>query len=244
MKYGGLYHLNAYTYADPEWFPDMDPKLREMFQKVTKGALSGNAGEAPREDFKINGQYVNTPDQGVVGIPFFDDYVEKASLDYLDRNGKSGQPFFMSINFMKVHQPNMPAPEFIHKYPFIIIIVRSFLHSGPRTEGLTISGARLHPALYLLRTYYYSGNTHPPRLFTNERKTTWTCIHEQKNLLQQQHHHINTSLNQSIHCHPTILRIACKSSKPTLPSHRCAPPTTAGASSPPTLESSFHQPLR
>jgi Sulfatase len=70
MKYAGLYHLNAYTYADPTWFPDMDPDLRAMFQRVTKGALSGNAGQPPREDFKINGQYVNTPQQGVVGIPF------------------------------------------------------------------------------------------------------------------------------------------------------------------------------
>ncbi|HVZ53102.1 MAG TPA: sulfatase-like hydrolase/transferase, partial [Pseudolabrys sp.] len=34
------------------------------------------------------------------------------AIDYLDRNGKSGQPFFMSVNFMKVHQPNLPAPEF------------------------------------------------------------------------------------------------------------------------------------
>ena len=31
MKYAGLYHLNAYTYADPTWFPDMDPELRAMF---------------------------------------------------------------------------------------------------------------------------------------------------------------------------------------------------------------------
>jgi arylsulfatase len=119
MKYAGLYHLNAYTYADPTWFPDMDPKLRATFASVTKGALSGNAGQPAKEDFKINGQYVNTPvingKEGVVGIPFFDEYVEKASLDYLDRNGKSGQPFFMSVNFMKVHQPNMPAPEFEHK---------------------------------------------------------------------------------------------------------------------------------
>jgi arylsulfatase A-like enzyme len=112
MKYAGLYHLNAYTYADPTWFPDMDPELRAMFQQVTKGALSANAGQAAKEDFKINGQYVNTPDKGVVGIPFFDEYVEKASLDYLDRNKSSAEPFFMSINFMKVHQPNMPAPEF------------------------------------------------------------------------------------------------------------------------------------
>ena len=115
MQYVGLYHLNAYTYADPTWFPDMDPKLRAMFAQVTKGALSGKAGEKPKEEFKINGQYVNTPEQGVVGIPFFDAYVEKAALDYLDRAAKTSTPFFMSINFMKVHQPNMPHPDFTHK---------------------------------------------------------------------------------------------------------------------------------
>jgi arylsulfatase len=115
MKYCGLYHLNAYTYGDPTWFPDMDPALRDVFNKITKGSMSGNAGETPHEDFKINGQYVNTPEKGVVGIPFFDSYVEKAALDYLDSNGKGGKPFFMAVNFMKVHQPNMPAPEYIGK---------------------------------------------------------------------------------------------------------------------------------
>jgi len=115
MRYVGLYHLNAYTYADPEWFPDMPADLREMFQRVTKGALSGKAGGRVTEDFKINGQYVNTPERGVVGIPFFDEYVEKASIEYLDRAAKSTTPFFMSVNFMKVHQPNMPHPEFQKK---------------------------------------------------------------------------------------------------------------------------------
>ncbi|PFN86687.1 arylsulfatase, partial [Bacillus sp. AFS076308] len=52
---------------------------------------------------------------GVVGIPFFDNYVEKAALEFLDTAAKSDKPFFININFMKVHQPNMPAPEFIHK---------------------------------------------------------------------------------------------------------------------------------
>ncbi len=115
MRYVGLYHLNAYTYADPTWFPDMDPKLREMFARVTKGALSGKAGEPAKEDFKINGQYVNTPEKGVVGIPFFDGYIEKAALDFLDAGAKGGKPFFLNVNFMKVHQPNLPAPDFIHK---------------------------------------------------------------------------------------------------------------------------------
>ena len=31
-----------------------------MFQRVTKGALSGKAGQPANEDFKINGQYVDT----------------------------------------------------------------------------------------------------------------------------------------------------------------------------------------
>lgn len=127
MKYVGLYHLNAYTYADPTWFPDMDPKLREMFQKVTIGSLSGKAGEKAKEDFKINGQYVNKPGKkvtlhgveypnGVVGIPFFDGYVEKAAIEFLEQAAKQkNTPFFINVNFMKVHQPNLPAPEFEHK---------------------------------------------------------------------------------------------------------------------------------
>jgi len=114
MKYVGLYHLNAYTYADPEWFPAMPAELRAMFQKVTKGMLSGTPGKTT-EDFKINGEYVNTPEKGIVGIPFIDAYVEKATLEYLDKVAKSDKPFFMSVNFMKVHQPNMPHPDFVHK---------------------------------------------------------------------------------------------------------------------------------
>ena len=82
---------------------------------MTKGALSGNAGESAREEFKVNGEHVDTPQQGVVGIPFLDTYVEQAALDYLDRNAGSTQPFFMSVNFMKVHQPNLPHPDFIHQ---------------------------------------------------------------------------------------------------------------------------------
>ncbi|WP_423824050.1 arylsulfatase [Salinisphaera sp. SPP-AMP-43] len=122
MRYVGLYHLNAYTYADPTWFPDMDPKLRAMFKKVTRGMLSGKAGEKATTDFDVNGQYVDKPDEktqdypnGVVGIPFVDQYIVKASLDYLDKAAQAGKPFFLDVNFMKVHQPNMPAPEFEHK---------------------------------------------------------------------------------------------------------------------------------
>lgn len=116
MEHCFLYHCNAYTYSDETWFPDMDPKLREMFAKVTKGSLSGKAGEEAKEDFKVNGQYVDTPEKGVVGIPFMDKYVENSGLKFLEEAAKdSDTPFFININFMKVHQPNLPAPEFQHK---------------------------------------------------------------------------------------------------------------------------------
>ena len=47
MKYAGLYHLNAYTYADPTWFPGHGARIcARCSQRVTKGAMSGNAGES------------------------------------------------------------------------------------------------------------------------------------------------------------------------------------------------------
>jgi arylsulfatase A-like enzyme len=113
MEHCFLYHLNAYTYGDPKWFPDMSPELRAMFDRVTKGSLSGNAGEKPHQDWKVNGEYVDTPEKGVVGIPFVDKYVEQSALKFLEEAAKHpGQPFFINVNFMKVHQPNLPAPEF------------------------------------------------------------------------------------------------------------------------------------
>lgn len=116
MEHCFLYHCNAYTYGDPTWFPDMDPELREMFDKVTKGSMSGNAGQPPHQDWKVNGQYVDTPEKGIVGIPFLDKYVEQSGLSFLEDAAKHpDQPFFVHVNFMKVHQPNMPAPEFEHK---------------------------------------------------------------------------------------------------------------------------------
>ena len=116
MKYCFLYHLNAYTYTDPNWFPDMPDKLREMFLKVTKGSLSGKAGGKATEDFSVSGEYVDTPDKGVVGIPYLDAYVEKAGISFLEEAAKTPDtPFFININFMKNHQPNLPHPDFKHK---------------------------------------------------------------------------------------------------------------------------------
>ncbi len=116
MRHCLLYHLNAYTYTDPKWFPAMPASLRDLFIKATRGSLSGNAGETPKEDWKVTAEYVDTPEKGLVGIPFLDAYIEKDALDFLDDAAKNpDKPFFIDINFMKVHQPNLPHPDFIGK---------------------------------------------------------------------------------------------------------------------------------
>lgn len=150
MRYVGLYHLNAYTYGDSTWFPDMDPALRAMFNRVTKGALSGNAGGPVTQDFAINGQYVNTPSKGVVGIPYFDEYVERAAIEYLQKAAKAGKPFFMSVNFMKVHQPNLPAPEFIHKSP----------SKSKYADAVVENDTRIGHIMDMVRQLGLSGNTY------------------------------------------------------------------------------------
>jgi arylsulfatase len=62
MKYCGLYHLNAYTYADPTWFPDMPGSLRAMFAKADQGrAVRQRRREAARSSSQR--QYVDTPDK-------------------------------------------------------------------------------------------------------------------------------------------------------------------------------------
>jgi arylsulfatase len=105
MKYVGLYHLNAYTYGDQTWFPDMPEDLRALFQRVTIGGLSGNAGETAKEEFKINGQYVDTPvingQPGVVGIP--SSTVTSRNLARRSRSQRAFDAALMSINSAKVH---------------------------------------------------------------------------------------------------------------------------------------------
>ena len=115
MKYAFLYHFNAYTYADPKWFPDMPTHCARCFQG-DQGRAVRQRGRDGAQDWKVNGEYVDTPDKGVVGIPYLDKYVEKAAMEFLDDAAKTpDKPFFININFMKVHQPNLPHPDFIDK---------------------------------------------------------------------------------------------------------------------------------
>ena len=84
-----FYHLNAYTYADPAWFPDMPADLRAYFQKETKGIFRAKPARKRSKTSRLMANMSITLDKHLVGIPFLDAYIEKASIDYLTRNAKS-----------------------------------------------------------------------------------------------------------------------------------------------------------
>ena len=102
-----LYHLNAYTYAFPSWNPDMSPDMLAFFQKVTTGVLEGEAGKPAREASKVT----------EANIAELDMMMTDKVLGRLDGYAKGKDPFFMSINFAKNHQPNLPSKNFKGKSP-------------------------------------------------------------------------------------------------------------------------------
>ena len=105
MKNVTLYHLNAYTYADPAWNPEMSPDVRKKWAEGMKGALDGEAGKGYREVKKLDGE----------AIPFIDAKTEEESLAWLKSAAKADAPFFMEVCFAKNHQPNLPHPDYVGK---------------------------------------------------------------------------------------------------------------------------------
>ncbi|MCX7549470.1 arylsulfatase [Xanthomarina sp. F2636L] len=102
-----LYHLDAYTYAFPSWNPDMTPKMTAYFDKNTIGILEGVAGQPVKEVSAV------TPEN----IAELDMMMTDNALKQLETYEKGSEPFFMSINFAKNHQPNLPSKQFKGKSP-------------------------------------------------------------------------------------------------------------------------------
>jgi arylsulfatase len=99
-----LYHLNAYTYTDKAYNPDFpfdDPQVMAMWGNVI-GAAEGKAGEKWVESEKLDS----------TKIPFIDEKSVNHATKYLDAHAKDDKPFFMYLNTAKMHQPNLPHPDF------------------------------------------------------------------------------------------------------------------------------------
>ncbi len=100
-----LYHLNAYTYALPDWHVQMTDEQREFFKQSTTGVFEGEAGSPATEVLTID-------DMTTADLAKLDAVGAEKAVAELERLAGLEQPFFMSINWAANHQPNLPSPDF------------------------------------------------------------------------------------------------------------------------------------
>ena len=69
------------------------------------GEWEGVAGQPAKQTGTIDYAYMAT----------FDLRQTDSAVDYIKAHAKDDKPFFMDVNFLKMHNPTNPAPEFIGK---------------------------------------------------------------------------------------------------------------------------------
>jgi arylsulfatase len=111
MKAFAAYYPGVYTYSDTSpwfhpWFPSYNPEVKkDYFDVVNMFEWEGTAGQPSRKVAEINWDYLAT----------FDTRQADYAVDWIKKHAKDGKPFFMDVNFMKMHNPNNPAPAFAGK---------------------------------------------------------------------------------------------------------------------------------
>jgi arylsulfatase A-like enzyme len=108
MKSFGAYYPGVYTYSDTSpwfhpWFPSFNKEyLEEYFKIVNMFEWEGVAGQPAKKVGEFSWDYLST----------FDVRQADNAIDYIKKHAKDSKPFFMDVNFMKMHNPNNPAPKF------------------------------------------------------------------------------------------------------------------------------------
>lgn len=104
------YYAGVYAYDDPNLnpaWPKNDPVFMAAWNQINRGEWEGQAGQAPRK----------TRDFTYQDLPTIDDQVRDTAIEWIRKHAGDANPFFMYVNFMKLHQPNFPAPEWKGKSP-------------------------------------------------------------------------------------------------------------------------------
>jgi hypothetical protein len=84
----------------------MDPAPRALFHRVTKDALSGNAGQQAKE-VKINGKYVKYPPRKVQNYGYTTGGVLSGQVISLAAKVPRSSPPWSTLPIL--HSPRMPA---------------------------------------------------------------------------------------------------------------------------------------
>jgi len=108
MKQFAAYYAGVYSYNDTSkwfhpWFPSYNPEFEKMYDQVVNlGEWEGVTGEAAHMVDTISYDSLAT----------FDIRQSDNAIDYIKEHAKSDKPFFMDVNFIKMHNPTNAAPEF------------------------------------------------------------------------------------------------------------------------------------
>ncbi len=108
MKHFAAYYAGVYAYDNTEsafhpWFPSYNPQFAAAFNAgVNLGEWEGTAGSPAKQTGRIDYDYMAT----------FDQRQSQSAVEYIKAHAKDDKPFFMDINFLKMHNPTNPAPEF------------------------------------------------------------------------------------------------------------------------------------
>ena len=108
MKEFAAYYAGVYAYNDTSkyfhpWFPSYNPQFNQMYDSVVNlGEWEGVAGQPATRVGTISYDSLAT----------FDIRQTDSAVAYIQQHANGSQPFFMDVNFIKMHNPTNAAPEF------------------------------------------------------------------------------------------------------------------------------------
>jgi len=107
--YPGVYGYNDISNNAHPWFPIYNKAYWEEYQKVVNlYEWEGTAGKpAVKGD---NGAMIT-----LKNLADFDMRQTDSAIEYIRKHAKDDKPFFMDVNFMKMHQPTSPNKMFLGK---------------------------------------------------------------------------------------------------------------------------------
>jgi arylsulfatase A-like enzyme len=137
MKEFAAYYAGVYSYNDTDkwfhpWFPSFNAEYNQMYDSVVNlGEWEGVAGQPAKKVATISYDYMATMDERMA------DY----AVTYIKEHAKSGKPFFMDVNWIKMHNPTNAAPDF-----------RGRSHLGDYSDSLMELDADIGKVMDVIRT--------------------------------------------------------------------------------------------
>jgi arylsulfatase len=111
MKAFAAYYPGVYTYSDTSkwfhpWFPSYNPQFaKEYFEAVNMFEWEGVAGQPAKKVAEITYEY----------LADFDVRQANYAVEYIKKHANDAKPFFMDVNFMKMHNPTNANKAFVGK---------------------------------------------------------------------------------------------------------------------------------